>query len=375
MLNRLKEQIKESPNSSGVYIFKNKAGTIIYIGRAINLKKRLANYIAPVDPKTRQMVDDATSLSWQKTKSLLSAIILEANLIKKFQPKYNIREKDNRSFVYFIIPKINWPYPLIVRARELYKYQPSNAYIFGPIKSLRLAKNILVILRKIFPYSTCKLNNGKPCFHYQVGLCPGKCIGAISQKDYQRNINQLIEYLKGKKEIKNLGTLDETILLTRDEDLPKFLVAKKIEAYDISHFAGKETVGAMIVFQNNDFDKTGYRLFKIKTAKANDDLSAMKEMIERRLRHSDWKYPNLILVDGGKTQLHVFQTAMEQAHLHIPIIGIAKFGGDKIVFGKTKKSLKELISLSFEQLRKIRDEAHRFANSYRNKLMNKKIIK
>jgi len=375
------QKIKNAPQTPGVYFFKDKKG-FIYIGRATNLKNRLSNYLHSSDPKTNQMLREAKNLSYKITENLLEAIILEANQIKKYEPKFNIREKDNRSFIYIVIPKTEWSYPFLARGQEISKYHPENSFVFGPLQSFSVAKNLLMILRRIFPYSTCRLNAGKPCFHQQIGLCPGKCLGLITAKDYQKNIKNIILLLSGKKEqiIKNfkdsdkltiLRKFDDSVLISREDNLPESLTGKKIEAYDISHLSGKDTVGAMVVFQNGDFDKTQYRLFKIKTAKPSDDLSAMAEMIERRVKHKEWAYPDLFLIDGGKTQVGIARKIMERYKISVPVIGIAKYQGDKLVFGKIKKSLKELISLSFNQLKKVRDEAHRFANSYRKRILRK----
>ncbi len=197
MKKKLVEKIKKSPKKPGVYLFKNKKSEIIYIGRATDLNSRLRNYLLVKDEKTKKIVDEANDLKIKTTKNLLEAIILEANLIKKYQPIYNTKEKDNRSFVYLIIPRIKWSYPKIVRQREVNKYLLSKTFIFGPLQSYSLAKNFLLLIRKIFPYSTCKLNQGKPCFHYQVGLCLGKCLGKIKEDDYQKLIDGLISFLKG----------------------------------------------------------------------------------------------------------------------------------------------------------------------------------
>ncbi|MFA5084646.1 MAG: GIY-YIG nuclease family protein [Candidatus Paceibacterota bacterium] len=382
-MEKINRKIKLAPNSPGVYFFK-KNNKFIYIGRALNLKNRLADYLRSADLKTKRMTAEADELTFKKTADLLEAVILEANLIKKYQPKYNIREKDNRSFIYIVVPKIDWPYPFLVRGRELGKYRPENSFVFGPLKSFSLAKNLLLVLRRVFPYSTCRLNSGKPCFHYQIGLCPGKCLGLITEKEYRKNIDNLILVLSGQKEkaVKNLKdpwkkyllqNLDDSLLIVREENSGESLIDKKIETYDISHLSGKETVGAMVVFENGDFDKTQYRLFKIKTAKPSDDLSALAEMIERRIKHKEWAYPDLILVDGGKTQVKTAQKILDRNKINVPIVGIAKFKSDKLIFGKIKKSLKELIILSFGRLRKTRDEAHRFANSFRKKILKKSI--
>jgi len=168
----------------------------------VNLRRRVKNYFdTNLEPRLQEMVSLASKIKYQKTDNLLEAIILEANLIKKYWPKYNIRERDNRSFVYIVIPKQDFTKPMIVRGRELKKFPASKAEIFGPYKSLTTTETALKIIRRIFPYSTCQINSGKPCFDYQIGLCPGACFGAISKEDYQKNIENIILLLKGRKRL------------------------------------------------------------------------------------------------------------------------------------------------------------------------------
>ena len=381
MKKELIQKIKNAPEKPGVYLFKDKNKKPIYIGRAINLKNRLKNYLNPSDLRIRQMTDKSEFLQTKTTKNLLEAIILEANLIKKYEPFYNVKEKDNRSFVYLVIPKIKWSWPKIIRGREVDKYLLSNAFVFGPLQSYSLAKNFLFLLRKIFPYSTCKLNQGRPCFHYQIGLCLGKCIGKISESDYQRLIDALIDFLSGKiqkakrflktyypEKLPLLDQIEDTSLIINESPISS--LKQKIEAYDISHFSGKETVGSLVVFENGDFNPSAYKRFKIRNAAPADDLAALNEMLERRFNHFEWGLPDLILIDGGKTQVQVAQKVLNEKKIKIPVVGIAKFNNDKLIFGKNiKKSVKELLEISFDTLRKIRDEAHRFANSYRKTLM------
>jgi len=381
MKKKLIQTIKNTPEEPGIYLFKNKNKKPIYIGRALNLRNRLKNYLNPTDLRIKQMTEKAVSLQIKTTKNLLEAIILEANLIKKYEPFYNVKEKDNRSFVYLVISQTAWSWPKIIRSREVDKYLLAKAFVFGPLQSYSLAKNFLFLLRKIFPYSVCKLNQGKPCFHYQIGLCLGKCIGKISESDYQRLINALIDFLSGKiqkakkflktyypEKLPLLNQVEDTSLIINES--PVFSLKQKIEAYDISHFAGKETVGGLVSFENGDFNPSAYKRFKIKNAAPGNDLSALSEVLERRFNHFEWGLPDLILIDGGKTQIKVVEKILNEKKIKIPVVGIAKFNNDKLVFGKNiKKSVKELLEISFNTLRKIRDEAHRFANSYRKKLM------
>ena len=366
-------QVKKLPMKTGVYLFLDKSGKPLYVGRATFLKRRVLSYFQRLrDTRLAEMLNLAVKIKHYKTDNLLEAIILEANLIKKYWPKYNVKEKDDRSFIYIVIPKTDYPRPFIVRKRELQKFVP-NAAVFGPYQSLSLIKNALRIIRKIFPYSICRINSGKPCFDYQIGLCPGACAGKISKENYQKNIENLILFLRGEKKkllkklksenplaILGLKHIQDVALISRD-DVPVGQFSR-IEGYDISHLTGKETVGSMVVFTGNVIDKTQYRLFKIKKAPANDDLRALEEVITRRFSHPEWPRPDLILIDGGKPQIDYISKVLKKRNIDIPLVGISKFGGDKLVFApKIKSSLKELIQTIKGILLKVREEAHRFA--------------
>lgn len=368
-------QSQKFPLSSGVYLFLNKDEKVLYVGRATSLKRRVSNYFQKkLDPRTREMLSQAKHIKYLKTENVLGAIILEANLIKKYWPKYNVRERDNRSFVYFFIPKGGFPRPLIVRQRELEKFAPSG-YLFGPYRSLALLKGALRIIRKIFPYSTCAPFSGKPCFEYQLGLCPGLCVGAVSKEEYSKNIRNIILLLGGrKKSLLNklkkenpekflaLKHIQDVSLVSREGVSGPAEKFGRIEAYDISHFSGKETFGSMAVFSGGAADKSQYRLFKIRHAPANDDLRALEETITRRLRHKEWPFPDLILIDGGKPQVDYISKVLQILRVNISLAGISKFGKDKLVFpAKTRKSLKELINSAKNVLLEARNEAHRFA--------------
>jgi excinuclease ABC subunit C len=382
---KLVEQAKKLPDKPGVYFFLGKKGTILYIGRATSLKKRVASYFQRfLDPRIKEMVENAAKLKFQKTDTVLESIILEANLIKKHWPKYNIKERDNCSFVYVVIPqKMDFPYPMLFRERELEKLS-INGKIFGPYQSLGLIKNALRIIRRIFPYSSCKPNSGKACFNYQVGLCPGACVGKISKQEYQKNIKNIILLLEGKKKnllkklekenpdkIKNLEHVRDVALIDNSEiwnlgfRIRNF--AQRIEGYDISHLSGKETVGSMVVFSNGEADNTQYRLFKIRGA-GNNDLEALREVILRRFHHREWNFPELVVVDGGRPQVdYVFKTLKEKS-LNIPLVGISKLADDKLVFPKDmKKNTRELIQSSKSILLKVRNESHRFALNFSRK--------
>lgn len=372
---------KKLPLTPGVYLFLGKKGEILYVGRATSLRRRVLSYfqepLQKFDPRKKEMMDLAIKIKYFKTKTVLEAIILEANLIKKYWPKYNIREKDDRSFIYIIIPKTDYPKPIFARQHELKNF-PYKSRVFGPYQSITLVKGFLRIIRRIFPYSTCRPFSGRPCFEHQIGLCPGLCVGKVSKEDYKKNIDNIILLLKGehKKLFKKLKKENpeqiraleqiQDVTLIKDSDyglsMSASLTPNRVEGYDISHLTGKETYGSMVVFRDGEADKSQYRLFKIKEAPQNDDLRALEEIVERRLKHLEWPYPDLILIDGGKPQIDFISKVMARHHLNIPLIGISKLANDKLVYPKEiKKSFKDLAETIKQTLLKIRDEAHRFA--------------
>lgn len=373
----LKEKAKNLPLTPGVYMFIGHKGEILYIGRATSLRRRVLQYFRPdIDSRIGEMVSLAQNIKHQKTDTVLEAIILEANLIKKHWPKYNVKDKDHRSFVFVVISKKDYAYPIIIRERELNKFPTTDAYIFGPYQNATLLKNTLRIIRRIFPYSTCVPNSGKPCFDYQVGLCPGTCIGEINKQDYKKNILNIVLLFKGEKKrllaklkkenpevLSALKNIQDVTLITKDE-LSNNHGKNRIEGYDISHFTGQETVGAMSVVIDGQLAKDQYRLFNIKTAPASDDLRSLEEMLSRRFKHIEWPFPDLILIDGGKPQIDYVNQVLKRIGISVPIIGLSKLAGDRMVFPiKTSMAIKELAKSQRELITKARDEAHRFGNS------------
>jgi len=374
------EKVKKLPLSPGVYQFIGAKGEILYIGRATSLRRRTLQYFQKkLEPRIAEMVSLARNIKTINTDTVLEAILLEARLIKKHWPKYNVKDKDDRSFSYVVFAKGDYPKPIIVRGRELEKFPKGSAKIFGPFQNGKLIKDTLKIIRKIFPYSTCRPNSGKPCFDYQIGLCPGACVGGISAKDYQNNISNIIKIFEGKKKelIKKLMKSDpiaaqglkhiqDVALITRDE-LSGASEASRIEAYDISHFAGQEAVGAMAVFINGEPDKAHYRLFNIH-APASDDLRALEEMIVRRLNHPEWPLPDIFVIDGGRPQVDFLKKIFADKRIAKPFVGLSKLGGDKLVYpAGASRDLRELAESSKNLFQRARDEAHRFGNMARKR--------
>lgn len=385
-LKKLKEKANLAPKKPGVYFWLGKKQEILYIGRATSLNSRLKQYFQKnIEARIAEMLGKAINLKFEESDNLLEAIILEAKYIKKYWPKYNVRDRDDRSFIYLVLAKTDFAKPLIIRGRDLGKFKSKKVDIFGPYQSFYLLQSALRLIRRIFPYSLCQINSGKACFDYQIGLCPGACVNKISAKDYSKNIESIRLLLSGNKKIlikklikdnpdqlNGLKHLQDVSLLEKEGSLNQSQIFR-LEAYDISHHSGKESYGSMVVFENGEINKNEYRLFKIKEAPEADDERALLEVLSRRLKHEEWARPDLILIDGGSPQISFLTSALKQKNINLTFVGISKYGGDRIVFSQdTKKEKRLLIENLKPVLLKAREEAHRFANFGRKRAFGKK---
>ncbi len=396
--------LKNIPESPGVYLMKGAKGKIIYIGKAVNLKRRVSSYFQKAhDYRIEKMVSEIKSIDFKITNSALEALILESSLIKKHQPVFNIKEKDDKSFLYIKISKEKYARVLLVRGKDVKKSETKN--LFGPFTESGSLKEALKILRRIFPWSnhesfdTSSNKNPKSCFDYQIHLCPGTCLGIISQKEYSKNIKNLKLFLKGERD-KILKSLEkEMVVLSKHQEFEKANTLKlkifslkhiqdialikedeiggafqnnfyRIEGYDISNISGTSSVGSMVVFINGKPDKNEYRKFKIKNTSGPNDVGMLKEVLERRFKN-DWRKPNLILVDGGKPQVNTAEEILKNLKINIPIIGIAK-GPDRDkneIIGEVPREVE------IKTLIKVRDEAHRFAIKFHKQLRGRNLFK
>jgi len=383
------------PETPGVYIMKNSAGKIIYIGKAVNLRRRVESYFKRThDTRIEALVQEIKNIECKKTDSALEALILESKLIKLHEPKYNIKDKDGKSFLYVQITKEKFPRVLLVRGREL-----SKGFHFGPFISAGSIRMGLNILRKIFPWADHGNVNliRKPCFNYQIGLCPGTCTHAITKEEYAQNIKKLKIFFNGekkkvikilekemkiqgdslefekaektKRQIFALQHIHDTAFAEKNEVItPGESKQYRIEGYDVSNISGTSAVGGMVVFVDNKIAKDQYRLFKIKTIIGPNDTGMIYEVITRRFKNN-WPLPNLILIDGGLGQVNSAKKAMLDSGFTIPVIGIAK--------GKSRKNNRFVGKIpkftNKETLIKVRDEAHRFSKNYHIMTRNKNL--
>ncbi len=385
--------LKKIPQSPGVYLFHNKKGEVIYIGKAANLKKRVTSYfLEKVSPKVKRIKEETSEVNFKVTETIIEALILEADLIKKHRPVYNIKEKDDRSFLFVVITKEEYERVLLLRGKDIEGRERDFKEIFGPFIFSSSIREALRVIRKIFPYNSHPENKiGKmkrPCLEAQIGLCPGTCVEKIDKREYRRDIRNIKLLFKGKKKQilrdlkKEMEKKSQSLKFEEAEKLKRQIKAlshiydthligyhkgegeKRIEGYDISNIFGKWAVGSMVVFQGYMPIKGDYKRFKIKEVEGIDDLAMIREVLKRRLSHKDWPLPDLILIDGGKGQV---KAAKEIIKEKVPVVGIAK-GKDR----KKDEFIGEIPQgVEKKNLIKVRDEAHRFALSYHRKLRNK----
>ena len=409
-MSSLQNKIKSFPSEPGIYLFFNKKKELVYVGKATNLRARVRSYFAGAKTlrPIEQMIHEVVNIKIKQTDSVLEAIILEANYIKKFRPKYNVDLKDDKSWNYIVITKDEYPKVKTVRQHETKnpKFKASDyKYIFGPYPGLN-TKATMKLLQRLFYISTCKPNAKRACLYHQMGQCLGVCTGEITSADYKKKvINSLVKFLRGNKkglirylikkmkveskeqnfeeagrlrnQIKALERIHDIALLNREfvEDRSRpvrtDMVVKRIEGYDISNLGDTGKVGSMVVFENGYENKSQYRKFKIKNVVGQSDVDCLAEMLERRLKHPEWKMPDVFLIDGGKPQVSTTKKILKENNIKIPVVGIAK-GPDRkkneIILGVRNKDFVEWVYKNTKLLIQVRDEAHRFAITYQRSL-------
>ncbi len=397
------------PDEPGVYTFK-KGRRILYIGKATSLRDRVRSYFSGDVPETRgvhieKMVAEADKVSYETTQSVLEALILEANLIKRHMPPYNAASKDNKSFNYLVITKEDFPRVLVVRGRELYQNWKNSdiKYLFGPFPQGLALQDALKIVRKIFPYrdSKCvpcsvqlqKSKSCRPCFNRQIGLCPGVCSGEMSKAEYSQTVRHICQLFSGNfrglkrqltKEMKAAAKNEQFELASKlrrqcaalehikDVSLIKAERVSsgggaRIEAFDVAHTSGQETVAVMTVVMGGEAYKAAYRKFKIHTAE-NNDVAALAEALERRLGHSEWPLPRAFVVDGSTAQIRAAERLLKKAGVNIPVVGVVKDERHKPIRVAGERRVVE----AFEKdILLANSEAHRFAISWHRKRRGK----
>ena len=377
-----KSEIKKLPKTAGVYCFK-KGAKVLYIGKAANIRERVKNHMQrPVAfwEQTLFRQGFGGQVGYIKTDSEIEALILEANLIKKYQPKYNVFWRDDKNYFFVGVtkesfPQIFWTHQTKIKQSTINNQQLTINYV-GPFVDGKALKQTLKVLRKVFPYRTCKTLPKRPCLWYQLGRCLAPCLLKSTlgkqiqnaetrmKKESQRNAKNLTKILQGKKiqvlkklkkEMKKASAFQEFEKAAKIRDqiealekvishakifeptgnlliqpwqinkykwaevetsLKKNLKVEKgvsrIEAYDVSNIQGEVATGSMVTFINGLPDKNFYRRFKIKIAGKPNDVAMIKEVLTRRFKHLEWGLPDFILIDGGIAQLNAALSVLNQ---------------------------------------------------------------
>lgn len=413
----LKPKINFLPDSSGVYLMKDKTGGVIYVGKARSIKKRLMSYFGRgLSTKTLMLMANVADIEYRLCPTESMALFLEASLIRKYRPRYNISLRDDKSFPFVKITAEEFPAICITRRRE-----PDGSRYIGPFTSAGLLREALSSIRRHFPYRACRELKQEERIYRKIGLSPE----GVSKEGYRERIKNIILLLEGRTEelvkklsaemalkskeekfeeaarlrnqINALGAMGEVNAFAGSEfeleALSRLLklrkIPQRIEAFDISNIYGREATGSMVSFYRGLADKNSYRRFRIKTVGGIDDYAMLSEVVRRRYERvieEKLPLPGLILVDGGRQHLLAAERILKGLSLDIPLAGIAK--PPKKTHGHLRPRRQEHIyvrgqprplrlkgeAAALNLIRRIRDEAHRFAVSYHHILRRKKVI-
>ncbi len=391
MTERIKQKLADLPKEPGVYFHKDAHGEIIYIGKAAVLRNRVRQYFQKSrarDPKTEALVAEIVDVDWTVVETELDALFLEAELIRRYMPRYNILLRDDKSMSYVRI-SYSSDHPTVTLTR---RPLDDGAKYFGPYFSAVSVKRALKYLRKIYPYSThSHAIPQRACLQYHIGLCPGIEGDKGDLKQYRENLKKLMQYLRGERvqlireterdmktaakaqdfegatrlrnQLYALKGLTKQIVfgdrefldMSKDQGLSELTsllglvkLPRRIEGFDISHMQGTDNVASMVVFTSGVPEKAAYRKFKLRIP-GNDDFAHMHEALTRRLsekNRKDWGVPDLILIDGGKGQLQAAIKARDEAGLNIPMIGLAKREEEIVVHKESSAVAVERLALA-----------------------------
>ena len=397
MTELIERKLKELPKVPGVYFHKDQSGEVIYVGKAAVLRNRVRQYFQKSrnrDPKTEALVAEIRDIEWIEVETEIDALFLEAEMIKRYMPRYNILLRDDKSLS-FVRIDIKSDYPTVTFTR---RPLDDGAEYFGPYMEMYQVKKALRLLRRIFPYAITKNQTTMGSKLYeQIGLDPGLTSGKTDLEKYRQNLRLLMSYLRGNRvkiareieremkqaaknqefevaaalrnKLNEMKALRKQIIFSDREfmdiskdkgltglaELLSIAIPKRIEGYDISHQSGTDNVASMVVFTNGLPDKAQYRKFKMRI-KGNDDFAHMNEVIGRRLGKKNvasWCKPSLFLIDGGKGQLTAALRARDEAgYEDIPMVGIAK-KEEEIVIHKESSNVQLYVRKTYHEQRDV----------------------
>jgi excinuclease ABC subunit C len=424
------EKVKSFPTTPGVYLMKDAAGRVIYVGKAKNLRARAGSYFlkaAEQDRRTADLVREIRDIDFLEAESEVDALLLESRLVKDVQPRFNSDLKDDKTFPYLQITT-HEDYPRVEFTRTP---KQKGVKLYGPFTSAGSLRGAIVVLQRIFKFRTCTLDIAaddeqwrwfRPCLLASIGQCTAPCNLRISKEDYRKDINRLKTFLEGGKkrlleemrhdmlaasarlefekaarlrdEIRLLETLDQRGDLEENVQPEVFLVDPKkgltglekvlglakpprvIEGVDIAHLHGNETVASLVQFIDGLPFKPGYKRYRIKSVDGIDDFKSIHEVVSRRfarLAREGASLPDIFLIDGGKGQLSAALDAVESLGIEPPcMISLAKREEEIFLPGRSEPLRLSRDSYSLRLLEYVRDEAHRFAQHYHHLLRSKR---
>ncbi|HEY5315797.1 MAG TPA: excinuclease ABC subunit UvrC [Pirellulales bacterium] len=425
-------KVREFPTTPGVYLMKDAAGRVIYVGKATNLRSRAGSYFlraAAEDRRTCELVRDICDIDFIAADSEVDALLVEARLIKDVQPKYNKELKDDKSFPYLeIFTREDFP-------RVEFTRVPSDrgTKLYGPFANAGSLRGAIQVLQKIFKFRTCSLDIDegdekwrwfRPCLLASINQCTAPCNMRISKDEYRRDIARLRMFLEGKKasllkemrvemktaadarqfekaarlrdEIHMLETLDRRGELETHVQPEVFYVDPKrglaglkkvlalpeqprtIEGVDIAHLGGDETVASLVQFIDGVPFKPGYKRFRIRGVQGIDDFASIHEVVARRFKRLEDEgqaFPDILLIDGGKGQLNAGLAAFRAMSIEPPVVlSLAKREEEIFVAGQSEPLRLSRHAYALRLLQYVRDEAHRFAQHYHHILRRKSTL-
>jgi excinuclease ABC subunit C len=435
-LKPIRERIKALPAGPGLYFMKGPKDKVLYIGKASNLRSRVASYFQPGadlaesrGPKIVEMLAKVESVDYLETNTEVDAMLKEARLIKDIRPPYNTDLVDDKTFPYLeITTGDDFPGVYITR-----KPREKGSRLFGPFVGSYDLRQTLVVLQKIFKFRTCKLDIRavdkmrrffRPCILYSIRQCVAPCAALIDQKSYKKIITDLNKFLKSKRSViirqwkekmdeaseqmryEDAAIYRDRIRLierldrrgTPEEDVQPEVFASEptealeqlqkllgtdepiriIEGIDVAHIGGSEAVGSLVKFIDGRPFRSGYRRFRIKTVPIHrDDCAMIAEVVSRRYKYAlkgEELWPDLVLIDGGLGQLHATEDTLHK--MNAPLLNVAalaKREEEIYVRGHTKPLKLSRTAPALKLLQYVRDEAHRFAQHYHHILRKKRL--
>ncbi len=415
MSSTLLELVKTFPDTPGVYLMRDRTGTVIYVGKATSLRHRVTSYFQKAhNAKITQLVREIGTIEVTPTVTALEALLKEAELIRQLMPRYNVRIKDDKSYLYVRVnrarktrtaPKVGakewldryYPAVELVRAREVQRQRDTSAWYFGPYLSGFLLRKALDAIRRVFVFRMVGGYADRPNLYFYGKQHKAPWLGGATPAQYARDLKRLREFLHGNRTdlvkaiTKEMQAAARNLLFERAAALKTQLdafehlldialihdadevggAALRIEGYDISNLKDEGIVGSMVVFVGAQPARDQYRRFRMRGFNQND-IAALVNMIARRIinHQKDWPLPDVILIDGGKTHLTAVKRVLGEQNLSLPIVAVAK-GPQRNRLDLTFEGPQLLDELNL--IRAIRDEAHRFAITFQRSLRVKKV--